>query len=89
MVYYLKVTAQDRKSGEVKIYDHVYDIGHYYVYNDRPDLGSSVIRLLIKNGDTASYEEAPQREYINLLENDVEITLDVETILQDMPQLQV
>ena len=72
MVYYLKVTAKNRSTGETKSYDQVYDIGHYYGYNGSPELEHSTLRLLIGNPFST---ERTQIEYINLAENDVEITL--------------
>lgn len=73
MVYYLKVTAKNRRTGETKSYDQVYDIGHYYGYNVSPENEYTTLRLLI--GNPFSTERA-RREYISLVENDVEITLD-------------
>ena len=72
MVYYLKVTAKNRSTGETKSYDQVYDIGHYYGYNVSPELEHATLRLLIGKPFSA---ERTQREYISLVENDVEITI--------------
>jgi hypothetical protein len=86
MIYYLKVSAKNRSTGEVTVYNQVYDISHYYGYNVSKDTEGSALRLLI--GKPFSRDEN-RREYINLLENDVGITLDSQEQLEPTESLAV
>ena len=69
---YLTVTAKQReKNGKELVFNHVYDVGHYYSRNTGKEKEDQVIRLLI--GDPFKKSE---RQYIDMHKFDVTIHLD-------------